>query len=90
VGADLSQYDSGLGPRRRVIFLTLEDETGQVNVIVRPALVESQRKEVINASLLGVYGIWQCERNVRHPVARRLADFTPLLGDLVCSSGDFA
>jgi len=41
-----------------VIFVTIEDETGPVNVIVWPALVEKQRKELLGASLLGVYGIW--------------------------------
>jgi error-prone DNA polymerase len=73
-----------------VIFVTLEDETGPVNVIVWPSLVEAQRKELLGASLLGVYGIWQCERNVRHLVAKMLVDLTPLLGDLVATSRNFA
>jgi hypothetical protein len=47
------------------VFVTMEDETGPVNVIVWPDLVEKQRKELLGASLLGVYGIWQCERDVR-------------------------
>ena len=38
--------------------MTLEDETGNVNVIVWPTLVEQQRAEVLRAPLLGVYGIW--------------------------------
>lgn len=44
-----------------VIFLTMEDETGTVNVIVWRDLVDRQRKELLGASLLGVCGIWQRE-----------------------------
>ncbi len=73
-----------------VMFVTMEDETGAVNVIVWPALVERQRKELLGASLLGVYGIWQCESNVRHLVAKRLVDLSPWLGKLQISSRDFA
>jgi len=70
------------------MFVTLEDETGPVNVIVWPALVEKQRKELLGASLLGVYGIWQCEGKVRHLVAKRLVDLSPLLGQLHVPQGD--
>jgi error-prone DNA polymerase len=71
------------------VFLTLEDETGNVNVIVWPGLVETQRKEVMSASLLGIYGQWQCTNNVRHLVAKRLVDLSHLLGDLETRSRDF-
>jgi error-prone DNA polymerase len=73
-----------------VIFVTLEDETGPLNVIVWPALVEQQRKELLTASLLGVYGIWQCESGVRHLVAKRLVDLSAMLGRLDTHSRDFA
>ena len=39
-----------------VVFVTMEDETGPVNVIVWRDLVDRQRKELLSASLLGVYG----------------------------------
>ena len=73
-----------------VMFLTLEDETGPVNVIVWPKLVEAQRKELLSSTLLGVYGIWQCESNVRSLVAKRLVDLSHLLGGLATTSRDFA
>jgi error-prone DNA polymerase len=73
-----------------VMFLTLEDETGTVNVIVWPSLVESQRKELLGATLLGVVGIWQCENGVRHLVAKRLVDLSALMGRLDIASRDFA
>jgi error-prone DNA polymerase len=69
--------------------MTLEDETGNVNVIVWPTLVEQQRREVLNAPLLGVYGIWQRQGQVRHLVAKRLVDMSPLLGRLDTRSRDF-
>ncbi len=71
------------------MFVTIEDESGVVNVIIWPALVEQQRRELLQASLLGVYGIWQTENNVQHLIAKRLLDLSPLLGSLETSSRDF-
>ncbi len=72
------------------MFVTLEDETGLVNVIVWPTLVEQQRRELLGASLLGVYGIWQSEQGVQHLVAKRLVDLSAWLGKLSTHSRDFA
>ena len=44
-----------------VVFVTLEDETGAVNVIVWPQVVEAQRRPLLASTLLTVYGVWQCE-----------------------------
>ncbi|WP_457282730.1 error-prone DNA polymerase [Polaromonas sp. P5_D5] len=80
------------------IFVTLEDETGPVNVIIWKSLREAQRGEVLHARLLAVYGIWQRSEErgstkgygaVRNLVAHRLEDLTPLLGRLGTSSRDF-
>ena len=72
------------------MFVTLEDETGLVNVIVWPTLVEQQRRELLGASLLGVYGIWQSEQGVQHLVAKRLVDLSAWLWKLNTHSRDFA
>ncbi|HEX7906915.1 MAG TPA: error-prone DNA polymerase [Paraburkholderia sp.] len=72
-----------------VIFMTIEDETGNVNVIIWPKVLEQQRKEVLGASLLGVLGVWQCEGEVRHLVAQRLIDMSHLLGELPSMSRNF-
>jgi error-prone DNA polymerase len=76
-----------------VVFLTLEDETGAVNVIVWPAVVEAQRQPLLASTLLTVYGVWQCqgegESQVRHLVARRLVDHSALLQGLVTKSRNF-
>ncbi|MEW9583292.1 error-prone DNA polymerase [Paraburkholderia sp. DGU8] len=77
------------GTAKGVMFVTLEDETGNVNVIVWPGLLETQRKEALGASLLAVYGVWQCQGEVRHLVAQRLVDMSHLLGGLVSTSRDF-
>ncbi|HJU99167.1 MAG TPA: error-prone DNA polymerase [Burkholderiaceae bacterium] len=77
------------GTAKGVLFITIEDETGNVNVIVWPALVEQQRREVLSAALLGVYGVWQREGTVCHLVAKRLVDMSHLLGRLPTISRDF-
>jgi error-prone DNA polymerase len=77
------------GTAKGVMFVTLEDETGNVNVIVWPSLLEKQRKEALGASLLAVYGTWQCEGEVRHLVAQRLVDMSHLLGGLTTVSRNF-
>ncbi len=77
------------GTAKGVVFVTLEDETGHVNVIVWPAVVEAQRRALLASRLLTVYGVWQCEGEVRHLVARKLVDHTPLLQGLATRSRDF-
>lgn len=77
------------GTAKGVVFVTLEDETGNVNVVIWASLVEQQRREVMGARLLGVYGQWQSANNVRHLVAKRLVDLTHLLGELDTRSRNF-
>ena len=76
-----------------VVFVTLEDDTGSVNVIVWPQVAETQRRALLGASLLTVYGIWQCQGEpgfeVRHLVAKTLIDHTPLLQGLTTQSRNF-
>lgn len=71
------------------IFISLEDETGNVQVIVWKSLREKQRAEVLRARLLAVYGKWQRAGDVKNLVAHRLADLTHLLGELATTSRDF-
>ena len=72
-----------------VIFVTLEDETGYVNLIVWNDLAERQRKELLGSRLLSVRGEVQREGRVVHVLARHLEDLSPLLGRLATSSHDF-
>ncbi|MBI2311253.1 MAG: error-prone DNA polymerase [Betaproteobacteria bacterium] len=72
-----------------VTFLTLEDETGYVNVVVWRDLAEKQRRELLCSRLLAVDGVLEREGEVVHLIAGRLADYTGLLGSLVTRSRDF-
>jgi error-prone DNA polymerase len=65
-----------------VIFATLEDETGVVNVIVWPDVFARQRKVLLGARLLGVEGPLQREGLVIHVIAKRLVDLSPRLEQL--------
>jgi error-prone DNA polymerase len=72
-----------------VVFVTLEDETGCMNVVVWRNLVETQRAELLGARLLGVEGVVERDGEVVHLVARRLLDYSALLGPLAAPSRDF-
>jgi error-prone DNA polymerase len=72
-----------------VVFVTLEDETGLANVVVYARLAERQRRELLGARLLGVFGQVQREGQVVHLLAQRLVDLTPWLGALHTESRDF-
>jgi len=77
------------------IFVTLEDETGPVNVIVWKHVREQQREALLHSRLMAVRGVWQRDVDsggqVKHLIAESLEDLTPLLGRLgrIGSSRDF-
>jgi len=72
-----------------VTFVTLEDETGQINLIIWKRLAERQRLTMLRARLLGVVGQVQREGEVLHLIAKRLLDYSALLGRLPTRSRDF-
>jgi error-prone DNA polymerase len=72
-----------------VTFLTLEDETGQVNVIVWERVGNEQRRALVDSRLLEVHGEWQRQDEVMHLIARQLIDRTKMLGELLTRSRDF-
>lgn len=65
-----------------VVFLTLEDETGVVNVVTWPNVFQRYRDTLMSSVLLGVRGEVQRENDVIHLVARRLENLSELLGTL--------
>lgn len=81
------------GTAKGTVFVTLEDETGTINIIIWPDTVERYRREVLGAQLMTVYGTWQSDRHtggqITHLIARRVVDHTPLLGQLSTRSRDF-
>ncbi|MDE2571232.1 MAG: error-prone DNA polymerase [bacterium] len=68
------------GTAKGFVFLTLEDETGVVNVVVKPKVYERFRRVVRMSEALVVEGVLQIEQGVLHLIA---AELTPLeIGDL--------
>jgi error-prone DNA polymerase len=77
------------GTASGVVFLSLEDETGIVNVILWPQVFEAQRSCALKASLLVVSGTLQNRNGVAHVVARRLHDRSGWLTGMARRSRDF-
>ena len=71
------------------IFLTLEDESGYVNVVVWPPLFEKQRAEILATSILAVDGVLETDGDVHHLIAGRVHDFSFLAENLQSRSRDF-
>mgnify|MGYP005836506977 CR=1 FL=1 len=70
------------GSAKGVMFITLEDEGGEANLVIWPQLFEAERRLILSSSLLGVDGVVQREGEVVHLVARRLFDLSPLLASV--------
>jgi error-prone DNA polymerase len=77
------------GTASGVVFVSLEDETGVVQVIVWRHLRERQRHVLANSRLLAVRGVWQREGEVTNLIAGHLEDLTPMLRGLSTVSRDF-
>jgi error-prone DNA polymerase len=77
------------GTASGVTFVTLEDETGHVNLVVWARVAERQRRELLGSRLLAVSGTVEREGEVVHVVARRLEDLSALIGALRAPSRDF-
>jgi error-prone DNA polymerase len=72
-----------------VTFVTLEDDTGNINLIVWKRVGEAQRAALLRSRLLEVGGRLQREGEVTHVIAERLTDRSRLLGALRVQSRDF-
>ena len=77
------------GSAKGVFFVTLEDETGYINLIVWERVALHQRRVLLESRLLGVTGKIQRQDDVLHVIANRLEDYSSLLGGLEASSRDF-
>ena len=74
------------GTASGVTFLTLEDETGVSNIVVRPKVYEAFRKAVIAGRLLRVTGRIQRDGQVVHVIAEDITDMSQLLSTLARST----
>jgi hypothetical protein len=70
------------GTAHNTTFMTLEDETGVVNVIVWGSIAEKYRQPFLQAQLLEVGGRLQHEKGVMHVIAEDLVDRSAWLGSL--------
>ncbi|WP_434650664.1 error-prone DNA polymerase [Pseudomonas sp. D1-2] len=77
------------GTASGVTFVTLEDEFGNLNVVVWRDLAERQRKVLVGSQLLRVDGRWESVGEVRHLIAGRLSDLSGLLAGINVRSRDF-
>tara|TARA_R100000750_G_scaffold15029_1_gene9815 strand:+ start:962 stop:1252 length:291 start_codon:yes stop_codon:yes gene_type:complete len=71
------------GTAKGVIFITLEDETGVVNIIVWRKLYERFRRAVIAGRMLRVTGRLQRENGVTHVISEQIEDISSLLDRLL-------
>ena len=70
------------GTAKGVIFLTLEDETGTVNIVIWRSLYEKFRRTIISGRLLKIKGRVQSENSVIHVIAEYIEDISYMLDDL--------
>ncbi|HTV97960.1 MAG TPA: error-prone DNA polymerase [Steroidobacteraceae bacterium] len=77
------------GSASGVTFVTMEDETGHVNLIVWRRVAEAERAALLQSRLLEVRGTVQREGAVLHVIAHHLTNLSALLGGLVVESRDF-
>jgi error-prone DNA polymerase len=77
------------GSAKGVMFITAEDETGHVNIIVWPKLFEQQRRLILSAGMIACHGRLQREGDVMHVVADRLTDLSALLRSVGDREQDF-
>ena len=77
------------GSAAGVTFVTLEDETGNINVVVWLATAQRQRKPLLTARLLHVKGIIEREGDIIHVMAGKLSDLSHLINNLTVRSRDF-
>ena len=77
------------GSAQGVTFVTLEDETGYVNLIVWRDVAERQRQALVGSRLMAVTGELQLEGEVMHVIVRRIIDLSRWLGKLSAPSRDF-
>jgi error-prone DNA polymerase len=77
------------GTAKGVTFVTLEDETGIVNVVVWRALAEKQHRVLLESTVMAVDGVLEASEGVHHLIARRLHDYSALLPEFSFASRDF-
>ena len=71
------------GTAKGVCFITIEDETGIVNLVAFQKVFEQYRADVLRSKLLMAEGKLQREGDVTHVIIKRCHNLTGLLRNLV-------
>jgi error-prone DNA polymerase len=74
---------------RGVTFVTLEDETGMANLIIKPAVWERHHRVASSARAMLAFGTLQNQQGVVHLLVSRLVDLSEALGEVKLPSRDF-
>jgi error-prone DNA polymerase len=77
------------GTAKGFVFLTLEDETGMANIIVKPKLFAAYRQVIVKNKFLAVRGILQIDQGVVNVVAEHVERLPTLNGDPNLPSRNF-
>jgi len=77
------------GTAKGVTFVTIEDETGFVNIVVWQRLAEKQHRVLLESIVMAVDGVLEASDGVHHLIAKRLYDFSELLPELSFASRNF-
>jgi error-prone DNA polymerase len=77
------------GTASGIVFETLEDETGIVNLIIKPDIYDRYRPAARHAGLLQADGYVQRSGQIIHVMAKRLFDLSDLLSGYELKSRDF-
>ena len=72
-----------------VIFITLEDEFGFINLIIWPSISRLFRKTIVKSCILKSEGKLQIQNSVAHIIVKKLTDISYLFSDLNFNSRDF-
>jgi len=67
------------GTSKGIIFMTIEDETGTTNIVVRTQVFEKFRPEVLGSRLVRVTGRLQIVSDVIHVIAEKIEDLSSWL-----------
>lgn len=72
-----------------IVFMTVEDETGNTNVLVRMEVQERRRKAILGSHIVVVNGIFEINQRIAHVLAGSIEDVSEALSELAPSSSDF-
>jgi error-prone DNA polymerase len=77
------------GTARGITFVTLEDETGLANLVIKPQIWDRFYSVARRSSAWIAHGLLESRENVIHLVVNRLEDLSARLGELQTKSRDF-